>query len=197
MFSHTAEYALRAVVWLAGHPVEPWPDSASVVRASCDGSGHTRPCVGHAVCHERKQRLMAQGPAVTLDPPPAAASPAPGRTPQTTQEIARATGVPAGYLSKVLQALVKAGVVDSQRGLHGGFRLAISPDKLSIMDVVTAVHPIRRYDECPVGISSHQGELCPLHARLEKAAALVEKDLSACTIDTLLHEDASHRPLVP
>ncbi len=39
----------------------------------------------------------------------------------TTRQIAEATGMPAGYLSKVLQTLARVGIVQSQRGLHGGF----------------------------------------------------------------------------
>jgi len=38
--------------------------------------------------------------------------------PQTTQQIAAATRVPAGYLSKVMQALGRAGLINSQRGLY-------------------------------------------------------------------------------
>ena len=38
--------------------------------------------------------------------------------PVTTQRIAVATQVPVGYLSKVLQGLGKAGLVDAQRGLR-------------------------------------------------------------------------------
>ena len=48
---------------------------------------------------------------------------------QATEEIARVTKVPPAYLSKVLQAMAKGGLVVSQRGLHGGFRLAKSPKR--------------------------------------------------------------------
>ena len=37
----------------------------------------------------------------------------------TTQRIAAQSGVPAGYLSKVLQALGRAGLVEGQRGRSG------------------------------------------------------------------------------
>lgn len=86
MFSQTAEYALRAVVWLGNCP---------------DGS-------------------------------------------LTSQEIADAANIPPRYASKVLQALGRAGLVHSQRGLHGGFWLARPTDELSVLDVICAVDPIRR-----------------------------------------------------
>ena len=129
MFSQTAEYALRAVVYLA-----------------------------------------SQGGAA-----------------QTTQQIAEATRVPAGYLAKVMQGLSRAGLVYSQRGLHGGFTLARPADELTVLDVLEAVDPIRRIRTCPLGIKGHLN-LCPLHRRLDQAMALVEKALRQSTIAELLAE---------
>jgi Rrf2 family nitric oxide-sensitive transcriptional repressor len=40
--------------------------------------------------------------------------------PLTTQQISEETRIPAGYLSKVLQGLSRAGLVNARRGLHGG-----------------------------------------------------------------------------
>ena len=42
----------------------------------------------------------------------------------TASQISEITLVPAPYLSKLMQRLVRSGVVFSQRGLHGGFVLA-------------------------------------------------------------------------
>ncbi|HEX7376156.1 MAG TPA: Rrf2 family transcriptional regulator [Pirellulales bacterium] len=107
--------------------------------------------------------------------------------PQTTQQIAEVTCVPAGYLAKVMQGLSRAGLVRAQRGLHGGFTLAVSAETLTVLDVVQAVDPIDRITHCPLGIEGHQ-TLCPLHSRLDNAAAMVEKALGASTIAELLLE---------
>src|SRR5688572_19877331 len=82
-------------------------------------------------------------------------------TPMTTQQIADATRVPAGYLSKVLQALGRAGLVHSQRGLHGGFTLGRPMDQLSVLDVINAVDPLKRIERCPLGLATHGTNLCP------------------------------------
>ena len=74
-----------------------------------------------------------------------------------------------------MQSLTRAGLVKSQRGLNGGFTLAHDPEQLSILEVVNAVDPIQRYPECPLGIENHGRRLCPLHQRLDQAAAMVEK----------------------
>ncbi len=57
----------------------------------------------------------------------------------TGQGIAEVTKVPPGYLSKIMQQLVKSKLVNSQRGIGGGFVLARTPAEISILDVVNAV----------------------------------------------------------
>ena len=47
--------------------------------------------------------------------------------PATTEEVAERTRVPAPYLAKILQGLVRAGLVKSQRGVGGGVTLARDP----------------------------------------------------------------------
>jgi Rrf2 family protein len=115
--------------------------------------------------------------------------------PLTTQEIADATRVPAGYLSKVLGLLARAGVVHSQRGLHGGFSLARKPEDLSVLDVINAVDPIQRINTCPLGLKAHGTELCPLHRRLDDAMASIEKAFGDSTLADLLADPSPSRPL--
>jgi len=116
--------------------------------------------------------------------------------PRTTREIAKATQVKIAYLSKVMQSLVRRGLVQSQRGLHGGFTLARSADEVTVLDVIMAVDPIRRIQSCPLGIKGHLN-LCPLHRRLDQAVKLVEDALRTSTLADLLAEpeQASGIPL--
>lgn len=115
--------------------------------------------------------------------------------PQTTLEIAAHTRVPAGYLSKVLQALGRASLVNSQRGLHGGFTLTRPPHRISVLEVMNAVDPIERIETCPLGLKSHGKTLCALHKRLDDAIAHIEKAFSQSTIAELLEEPATSHPL--
>ena len=113
----------------------------------------------------------------------------------TTQELARVTRVPAGYLPKVLQALGRAGLVTSQRGLHGGFALSRPPEEISVLAVINAVDPLQRIRKCPLGIAGHGHKLCPLHKRLDDATAMVEQAFAETTIAELLAAPNSSRPL--
>ena len=117
-----------------------------------------------------------------------------GGTPRTTHQIAEATKIPPGYLAKVLQSLGRARVVRAQRGLNGGFSLAVSPEELSTLDVINAIDPIKRITQCPMGLPSHAEGLCPLHHRLDDAMALIEKRLGETRISELLAAPQSGKP---
>lgn len=100
--------------------------------------------------------------------------------------IAEHTQVPAGYLSKVLQILVRAKLVLSQRGLKGGFRLACAAEELSLLDIVNAVSPIERITACPLGLPHHAHQLCALHHRLDQAIGSFEESFRSTTLSDLL-----------
>src|SRR5689334_4637028 len=105
-----------------------------------------------------------------------------GKTPLTTQQIAAATHIPAGYLAKLLQALVKAGMIASQRGVNGGFVLAQGAGQLTLLDIVRVSDDSRRVDRCPLGLASHSHCLCPLHQRIDHAVASAERELRGVTV---------------
>ncbi len=92
-------------------------------------------------------------------------------------QIAESTGVPPGYLAKIMLSLSRARIVESKRGMDGGFALMDEPDEPSILAVVTAVDPVRRFAECPLGIGGHGSHFCPLHRRLNQTSLLVEEAL--------------------
>jgi len=113
----------------------------------------------------------------------------------TTEQIATGTRVPKAYLSKVIQGLVKAKIVRSQRGVGGGVTLARSPEELTILDVMNAVEPIERIKTCPLGLAAHGANLCPLHKRMDQALAMVEEAFRSSTVAEILAEPSESVPL--
>jgi Rrf2 family transcriptional regulator, iron-sulfur cluster assembly transcription factor len=63
----------------------------------------------------------------------------PPNQPVPLDRIAQAQRVPAALLSKILQTLVKAEMLRSQRGYGGGFVLAVDPAALTLQQVVEAI----------------------------------------------------------
>jgi Rrf2 family protein len=110
------------------------------------------------------------------------------------EQIAEVTHVPRRYTHKVLQALVRAGLVLSGSGPGGGYRLRRNPEELSILDVVSAVEPIPRIRHCPLGLKEHTS-LCPLHRELDEACAVTEQAFARVTIAALLDQAAGAPPL--
>ena len=56
-----------------------------------------------------------------------------------TKDLAEFHGVPKEYLSKALQSLAAAGILEGTLGPTGGYRLSRSPEKISFLDVVEAI----------------------------------------------------------
>jgi Rrf2 family protein len=62
-----------------------------------------------------------------------------GEKPVKAERIATAQEIPLNFLENILGELRHAGIVRSHRGAEGGFRLAKSPDQVTIADVIRAV----------------------------------------------------------
>ena len=60
---------------------------------------------------------------------------------RSAKELATETGIPAAFLSKILAQLARAGLVDGERGHHGGYRLARPSSRITMIDVIRAVDP--------------------------------------------------------
>ena len=90
----------------------------------------------------------------------------PSDIPVPAGDIASGLDVPANYLSKILHTLSRAGVVSSERGPGGGYRLARQADTMSLADVVGAFEPISPGSHCLLGRARcHDDHPCAAHAR--------------------------------
>lgn len=101
--------------------------------------------------------------------------------PSSTAAIAESAVVPRAYLSKVLQELRKAGLVRCRRGVGGGVCLAMAPERISILQVVNAVEPVRRFQVSPL-LDIQNSCLLPLHQKLDDAFSMLEASLSHTTL---------------
>ena len=101
-------------------------------------------------------------------------------------EISSSTDVPQSYLIKVLQQLSRNGIVHSRRGKGGGFALARSSREISLLDIITAVDPIKRIKTCPLNLPSHCKSLCPLHSKLDTSFAELESSLGNAYVSEMI-----------
>ncbi|MCK4910528.1 MAG: Rrf2 family transcriptional regulator [Thermodesulfovibrionales bacterium] len=73
----------------------------------------------------------------------------PGQT-CMVEEMAQARGVPRSFLAKILQKLKRANIVESFRGVKGGFALARKPSDISLLDVIEAIQGVVSLNICAV-----------------------------------------------
>jgi len=66
------------------------------------------------------------------------------------KEIAKAKKIPREFLSKILQKLAKAGIVESFRGIKGGFRLAKRPEDINLLEVIEAIEGPVVMNQCAI-----------------------------------------------
>lgn len=69
-----------------------------------------------------------------------------------TAAIAKKIKAPSNYLGKTLQYLVAQGIVVSQKGSGGGFRLSRQPECISIYDVVSNLEDVDVWTRCALGL---------------------------------------------
>src|SRR5271154_3464014 len=62
--------------------------------------------------------------------------------------LAEYHGVPAPYLAKSLQALTRAGIVESTTGRQGGYRLGRPATDISLLDIVEAIEGTDSLFQC-------------------------------------------------
>jgi Rrf2 family protein len=80
--------------------------------------------------------------------------------------IAEVIAAPQNYLGKLLKALADEGLVESQKGLGGGFRLARDPKEISLLDVVEPIEHFSRWSGCILGRPEcSERDPCAIHDR--------------------------------
>jgi Rrf2 family protein len=90
----------------------------------------------------------------------------PQGVPVRANDVAVGLDVPANYLSKILHTLSRAGVVTSERGPRGGFRLARPADRTTLAAVVSPFDEISPTDQCLLGRRRcHDDHPCGAHER--------------------------------
>jgi Rrf2 family protein len=82
-----------------------------------------------------------------------------------TSQIAADKAIPPSFLAKIISQLSIAGLIHTSRGARGGVFLAVTPDKISVLDVVEAIDGPLALNECTLNPEiCPSGKDCPLHS---------------------------------
>jgi Rrf2 family protein len=111
-----------------------------------------------------------------------------------TGRLAEYHGVPTAYLAKHLQAMSRAGLLESVQGPRGGYRLARPADQITMLDVVEAIdgnesafvcHEIRRRGPSAVAAREYRVP-CAIHTAMNQADAAWRDELAGVAIADLV-----------
>ncbi|MFD3421171.1 RrF2 family transcriptional regulator [Streptomyces decoyicus] len=114
-----------------------------------------------------------------------------GEGPVSTARLAASFELPAAYLNKRLQALVRAGILSSTPGARGGFQLARPPERITLMDVVAAIEgtedafrctEIRQRGAGAEASGRESGRPCGISTAMRKAELAWRRELATQTI---------------
>ncbi len=105
------------------------------------------------------------------------------RTSWSAREIAEHYDIPVELLAKILQKLVQKGLLVSQHGTHGGYKLARKPDRIGAAEVIEAIEGPFSLTNCvsDQGICGQFGK-CNVKTPLQRLNDIVIHMLTDLTI---------------
>ncbi|MGH7118909.1 MAG: SUF system Fe-S cluster assembly regulator [Acetobacteraceae bacterium] len=106
---------------------------------------------------------------------------------ETSPGIAQGTAIPEPTVAKVLKILASRGLVRSQRGARGGYRLARPLAEIAIADVIAAVDGPIALTACVDGASAGCDvlEVCPVRGRWDPVNAAIREALAAISLEDM------------
>ncbi|BAJ81874.1 FeS assembly transcriptional regulator [Acidiphilium multivorum AIU301] len=106
---------------------------------------------------------------------------------ETAPSIAAGTGIPEPTVAKVLKGLAQSGLVSSQRGAHGGYRLGRPLAAIPIADVIVAIDGPIALTACVEGTggSCDSASLCPMAGRWGVVNDAISDALNAISLDDM------------
>lgn len=105
--------------------------------------------------------------------------------------LSAATKLPEPTVSKVLKLLAKANIVDSVRGVNGGYKLAYTTNKINVAQIVTGI-------EGPVSLAScvdtdhdscSYSSACPVKGRWDPVNDAMKNALESVSLEDMIRED--------
>ena len=99
------------------------------------------------------------------------------------RDLAQRARLPQPTVTKILKALARGGLLVSQRGINGGYRLVREPEEISVGEVVAALEgPIAITQCCENGAGCDQEAFCPVRSNWQLIDRAVRGALDGVTL---------------
>lgn len=110
----------------------------------------------------------------------------------SAKDLAESYGMPQEALAKILQRLVRAGLLQSQQGTKGGYVLARSPRLISVLEVIRVIDGPLLLTACSEGSADcDHATLCTVREPLRKVSQSIQQVLGKLTIWDLREPELS------
>ena len=110
--------------------------------------------------------------------------------PATGESLARAQGLPAKFLAAILNDLRRSGLVTSQRGMEGGYRLGRPADKITAADVMRALDgPLAEVRGLRPEMTAYEGAAAHLQDLWVATRASLRTVLERVTLEDIVKGD--------
>jgi Rrf2 family protein len=117
------------------------------------------------------------------------------RSSSSAREIAEMYGIPIELMAKVLQRLVRRGLLLSQQGTRGGYQLARTPKQISVADVIQAIDGPVTVTACTTDDGQcEQFSKCNVRDPLWRVRERILSALGECTIAELAADPPAPTP---
>lgn len=102
-------------------------------------------------------------------------------------ELAELSRLELPTVSKLLKQLTAAGLIESRRGIHGGYRLAFPASEISVLQIVVAMEGPMRMTECSAqtGACEHEKH-CSIQHSWRRISRMVESVLKSAKLVDLI-----------
>lgn len=102
-------------------------------------------------------------------------------------DVAKCSGVPRCYLSKIINSLSQHGLVTTKRGYRGGISLARDPADISLLEIVEAVEGEAWLGECLLGIDKCDLKVnCVTHTFWTRVRREITEELHKTSLASLI-----------
>jgi Rrf2 family protein len=113
-----------------------------------------------------------------------------GDQPVPIADISSRKDIPLQFLEQLFSSLRKAGILNSHRGVRGGFSFKRLPEDVSVLDVVEALDGSVAPASCTVGAPCDKKEHCAVQDVWMDAKSSLEAVLSEATIADLAQKES-------
>jgi Rrf2 family iron-sulfur cluster assembly transcriptional regulator len=114
------------------------------------------------------------------------------KEPMDSDTLSRELSISKSFLAKILQALAKSNILNSYKGVNGGFTLKKAPQDINMLDVLSSVEGkapavfdcAPSIDDCP----SDQAKICSLWPFLNKLQGKIDSFFAELTLADILDD---------